>query len=77
MQLMIAEVYDALIEAGASEEKARKASISIASYNDRISNVEHKLDNLERKIDHVLTEVRVFGGVIITLIMSTLWRVWK
>jgi hypothetical protein len=35
MTTMIAEVYDALIAAGAPEDKARKAAEAIASYEDR------------------------------------------
>ncbi len=32
MAMMISEVYDALLEAGASEEKARKAAETLAGY---------------------------------------------
>jgi hypothetical protein len=32
MTTMIAEVYDALLEAGASEEKARKAAEAVAGF---------------------------------------------
>lgn len=32
MTTMISEVYDALVEAGASEEKARKAAEAVAAY---------------------------------------------
>lgn len=32
MATMISEVYDALIEAGASQEKARKAAEALANY---------------------------------------------
>jgi len=32
MSTMISEVYDALKEAGASEEKARKAAEAVATY---------------------------------------------
>ena len=32
MPTMISEVYDALLEAGASEEKARKAAEAVAQY---------------------------------------------
>jgi hypothetical protein len=35
MTTMIAEVYDALIEAGASQDKARKAAEAIAGYESR------------------------------------------
>ncbi len=35
MTTMIAEVYDALLAAGAPEEKARRAAEAIAGYEDR------------------------------------------
>jgi len=38
--VMISEVYDALKEAGASEEKARKAAEAVASFEHRFSNIE-------------------------------------
>ena len=43
MTTMIAEVYEALIEAGASQEKAKKAAESIASYESRFNKVESDL----------------------------------
>ena len=46
-RMLIEEVYDALIEAGASEEKARAASRAIASYEHRISDVKRDLHLLK------------------------------
>ena len=40
---MIAEVYEALLEAGASQDKARKAAESIAAYDSRFSKIEADL----------------------------------
>ena len=40
MTTMISEVYDALKEAGASDEKARKAAEAIASYENRFQKLE-------------------------------------
>lgn len=40
---MISEVYDALKEAGASEEKARKAAEALASYENRFNRIESEL----------------------------------
>ncbi len=40
MTTMIAEVYEALIEAGASQEKAKKAAESIAAYENRFNKIE-------------------------------------
>ena len=43
MSTMIAEVYEALIEAGASQEKAKKAAESIAAYENRFDRIEADL----------------------------------
>jgi hypothetical protein len=43
MATMISEVYDALKEAGASEEKSRKAAEAIASYENRFAHIESDL----------------------------------
>ena len=43
MTTMIREVYEALKEAGASEEKAAKAAEAIASYESRFNKVETDL----------------------------------
>ena len=40
---MIKEVYDALIEAGASDEKAGKAAEAVASYENRFNRIERDL----------------------------------
>ncbi|WP_411288207.1 hypothetical protein [Phenylobacterium sp.] len=37
MSTMISEVYDALLEAGASPEKARRAAEALANYETRFS----------------------------------------
>jgi len=43
MSTMISEVYDALREAGASEEKSRKAAEAIAAYDTRFNRIEQDL----------------------------------
>jgi len=40
MSTMISEVYDALKDAGASEEKARKAAEVLANYENRFNKLE-------------------------------------
>ena len=47
---MIAEVYDALLEAGASQDKARKAAEAIAGYKSRFSEIEKRLERMEGKV---------------------------
>jgi hypothetical protein len=43
MTTMIAEVYDALKDAGASEEKARKAAETIANYDNQFAELKTEL----------------------------------
>ena len=40
---MISEVYDALIAAGAPEDKARKAAETLANYDNRFSRIDARL----------------------------------
>jgi hypothetical protein len=43
MATMISEVYDALLEAGASQEKARMAAEALANYETRFSRIDADL----------------------------------
>lgn len=43
MTTMITEVYDALVEAGASETKARSAAAAIADFEQRFNGIERRL----------------------------------
>ena len=47
MSTMIAEVYDALKEAGASEEKSKAAAIALADYKNRFDKVDRDLTMLQ------------------------------
>jgi hypothetical protein len=44
---MISEVYDALKEAGASDEKARRAAEAVATYDHRLAKVDSDLGLLK------------------------------
>lgn len=43
MSLMIAEVYDAFLAAGAPDDKARKAAEVLANYDDRLAGIQRRL----------------------------------
>jgi uncharacterized glyoxalase superfamily metalloenzyme YdcJ len=47
MTVMIAEMYDALIEAGASEEKARRAASVLADYDSQFADIKSELRMLK------------------------------
>ena len=47
MATMVVEIYDALIEAGASETKARAAASTLANYESRFNKIESELTLLK------------------------------
>jgi hypothetical protein len=65
MSTMISEVYDALKEAGASEEKARKAAEAIASYENRFARMESDLAVLKWMV-----------GFNLAMTIAILWKVF-
>ena len=61
MTTMIAELYDALIAAGAPEDKARKAAETVAAYENRFAGFDLKLTRIEGD----LTLVKGMLGVLL------------
>ena len=51
MTTMIAELYDALKEAGASEEKAKAAASAIADHENHFTRIESDLKSLRTELD--------------------------
>ena len=49
MSTMISEIYDALREAGASEEKARKAAEAMASVDTRHQDIKHEFAEIKHE----------------------------
>ena len=56
--MLIEELYDALIEAGASEAKAKAAARAIADYEKRFGGIERELASLRSDFRTELTEFR-------------------
>lgn len=63
MTTMVTEVYDALRDAGASEEKSRKAAEAIANYDSRLA-----------AIDTRLTVLTWMVGTNLVVTLGVLWR---
>ncbi|MEI8393496.1 MAG: hypothetical protein WCF85_02090 [Rhodospirillaceae bacterium] len=61
MTTMIAELYDALIAAGAPEDKARKAAETVAAYETRFVGLEVKLNKIDS--DMTLGFSKVNGNI--------------
>jgi hypothetical protein len=66
MTTMIAEVYDALLSAGADDEKARAAAKAIAEYNRDISESRSNLALLKWMV-----------GFDLAFTMAILWKVFS
>jgi hypothetical protein len=70
MSTLISEVYDALISAGAAEDKARKAAETLANYDNRFSRV----DGAILKVESELVLVKWMVGFAIALNVAILTR---
>ena len=87
MSTMISEVYDALKEAGASDEKARAAAEAITSQNERFTRIEHQLDKIGGDMDKIRGDidwlkwsiVLGFSAVIAigTLMTGMMWNIMQ
>ena len=60
MTTMISELYEASIDAGASQEKAREAARAIAEYKDRFSKIDSGLHILKWMVGAILAGVVSF-----------------
>ena len=58
MTTMIAELYDALIAAGAPEDKARKAAKTVTAYETRFVGLEVKLNKIDADLALGFTRVQ-------------------
>jgi hypothetical protein len=69
---MIPEVYDALIAAGAPEDKARKAAETLANYDNRFS----RIDGAVLKVESELVLVKWMVGFGIAMNVAILTRLF-
>jgi hypothetical protein len=71
MAVMLAKTYDALIAAGAPEEKARDAAEELAAYENRFARVETELAVIKWMLGVVLAGiVSLFAGVALLVIKA-------
>lgn len=64
MPLMLSKTYDALLDAGASDTKAREAAEELADYETRLASLDARLDRLEAGLDAFRSEVKARFGVL-------------
>lgn len=70
MSTMISEVYDALIEAGASEGKARLAAEAVAQYDERFNRPDLRSEQLSGRMNLLQWMI----GTNILLTTGVLWK---
>ena len=70
---MIAEVYDALREAGASEEKAKAAAAAIANYESRFDRIDIDLATVKAELAMVKWIVSGVGFGVLLLVLRSFW----
>lgn len=70
MSTMIYEVYDALKEAGASEEKAQKAAKALADYESRFSRVDAELMIIKWMVGACLALSGTVAGLLINVMVK-------
>lgn len=73
MATMISEVYDALLAAGAPEDKARKAADAIAGYENRVSRIDNDLTALRGE----MALVKWMLGFNLAMTVAILWKVFS
>lgn len=66
MATMISEVYDALLSAGAPDDKARKAAEAIAAYESRFAQLDVRLTPIEGEVNLL----KWMSGIIIAGVAS-------
>lgn len=57
MPAMLSEIYDALVEAGASQEKARAAAEAVAEYREGFIRIESSIGGLRAEMGSLRTEM--------------------
>jgi hypothetical protein len=72
MALQLGALRDALLDAGASQEKADKAAEEVASYENRLAGIETKLVTLDGRVNLLAWMV----GFNLVMTLAILWRVF-
>lgn len=77
MALMLSSLYDALLDAGASEDKARKAAEEAAAYETRLTSMDAKLDRLTTHVSLLQWVCGVGLSVLLALTLLNLNWTWQ
>jgi hypothetical protein len=77
MSTMISEVDDALKEAGASEEKARKAAEALTNYDTRLNKIESELATFRAETKGEFNLLRWMIGFNLAMTVAILWKIFS
>jgi len=70
MSIMIAELYDALKEAGASEEKSRAAAKALADYESRFNKIDTELQIIKWMLGASLALSGTVAGLLLNVVFK-------
>ena len=79
MALELGSLREALVEAGASPEKARQAAAELASYENRFDGVDHELADFRTTMSELKGELNLLKWMIgfnLAMTLAILWRVF-
>ena len=86
--MIVEELYDALIEAGASEEKARAASRAMANMEGNFAGIQKEISEFRSDVDRRFSELRSYAegmfrlhnwmlGTILALLVAVFFKVFS
>lgn len=65
---MLSKTYDALISAGAPEDKARDAAEELADYENRLSSIDNRLAAVEGKLTVMIWAIGINAAATIAIL---------
>jgi hypothetical protein len=77
MALMLSSLYDALLEAGASEEKARAAAEEAAQYETRLTRIDSALESLGHRLNTLTWSTGIGFSLVMAVLLLELNWLWQ
>jgi hypothetical protein len=68
MPIMLSRTYDALISAGAPDDKAREAAEELADYENRLSSIDNRLAAVEGKLSVITWAIGINAAATIAIL---------
>ncbi len=77
MSTMISEVYDALLAAGAPEDKARKAAEVLANYDTHFAKIESDIAAFRADMRGELNPLKWMLGFVLAFVVALTWKAFS